>query len=261
MSTIVATKVAGVPLATVQVDITITTLATVTAWSVTRDAGSAGLVVIRSGTTPAPAALSIVDAEAPIERPMTYVLTVARAPAASEVVRTAAVTITGTVGCYLSDPYSAQAMSIDVQSWPERLYASRAVSLLVLGRGDPIVLADAHTLASGQWKLISFSDAATAQMKAILMGSGFVQLRTQPTTSIPSVYAAVLDVTEVRYSGSGTDQRRIISVDLQEIAPLPSSARDLGSTLNGLSKQGASLAALNALRPTLLQLSQMRVGA
>lgn len=259
MSTILATKVAAVPLPTIQIDLTITTTGTVTAWSVTRDAGAAGLVVIRSGTTPAPAALSIIDAEAPIERAMTYVLTVARG-AAQEVTRSNAVTITGTVGCYVSDPYSAQAMAAEILSWPDRAYAARSAVLVVLGRPDPIVLSDVHSYASGKWTLITRTDAATAQLKSIIMASGFVQLRTQPTSSIPSVYAAVLDVVESRYSGDGADQRRLTGVELQEIAPLPASARDLGSTLNGLSKQAATLTALAALRPSLLQVSQMRVG-
>lgn len=259
MSSVTATVVAAAPLAWLQVDVVVDNPGTVTAWSVTRVAAPLAEVVIRLGTTHSGAA-SYEDREAPLAVAITYRLNLTRAGGALEQYVSNVVSLAGTVGCFLSDPYTGQVMAIEVQAWPQRRYVSRSVSLEVIARADPVGLSDVHTWADGTWTLLTRDDAATEKMLAILTASGIAQLRTQPTTSIRSVYALTGDIGETRLTGSGTDARRLTDVELQEIAPIPAAARNLASTLLGLSTLADTLGGLALVRPTLLQLSQIHTG-
>lgn len=259
MTTIAATVVLDAPLPWLQVDVVLDNPGTVTAWTVTRVGPPLLEVVIRIGTTHTGAA-SYEDREAALGVAITYRLNLTRTGGAQEQYVSNVVQIGGTVGCFLSDPYTNQVMAIEVQAWPQRRYASRSVSLEVIARPDPVGLSDVHTWADGTWSLLTRSDAATQQMLDILMASGIAQLRTQPTSSIRSVYGLVGDIAETRVTGSGADARRLTDVDLQEIAPIPAAARNLASTLLGLSTLAATLQGLSLVRPTLVQLSQIRTG-
>lgn len=256
MSSIVAALVPADPLPYVHIDIVIDAPETVTAWSVTRQSVPAN-VVVRVGTASSGAA-SILDREAPLGIPFTYRLDITRG-AASETLTSAVVSIDGTAGCFLSDPYSGKVVPINLQSWPERLSPARYEVLEILARPDPVVLSDVHTWPVGDWTLITLTDAELSALFDVLTSSGIVQLRTQPTSSIRSVYAAVGDIKEDRFTGQGSDQRRLTGVSIQEIAPIPAAARDTASTLQALSTLGATLTDLAAVRPTLLGLSQMEI--
>jgi hypothetical protein len=259
MTSIVATLIAAAPLPYIQIDVVIDNPGDVTQWTITRLAPPTADVMIRLAYSSG-GAESLEDHEAPLAVAIAYRLDVTRASGATETVQSNQVAIEGTTGCFLSDPYGGDVMAIEVQAWPERLYAARASVLEVIGRADPVGLSDVHSWAQGTWTLLTRTDAATDQMINLLGSSSIVLLRTQPTSSIKTVYAMVLDIAEARYSGSGADQRRLTDVDLQEIAPIPAMARALDSTLLGLSTLAETLQGLSQVRPTLLQLSQIRTG-
>ena len=265
MSTITATIQDDTP-PWVLLDITLTDAATTSAWSVTRTVTSTGTaVMIVDESSAATESQTLEDHECPFGVAVTYTLAVTYSDGtASESVVSDAVTITGTAGCWLSDPYGAvtAVMQVTLQAWDSRTRAARRSVLPVIGRADPVVISDLHLWGSGTWVLATLTDAATATLTSILTGSGVVLLRTQPASSIPTCYASTGDITETRYdTGSGSDQRRLISVDVQEINAIPATARPLQANLAGLATLGDTLADLADLRSTLLQLSEIRVMA
>jgi hypothetical protein len=260
-----ATVVDAVPLAHVRLDVAIDNAEAVLSWSITRDApGQTVKVYIGAACT---AAMSLVDDTAPLGVPVTYHLTVIYATSTTYV-DAAPVTITGTVGCFLTNPASGVTLPVEISTWPSRKRVARQAVLEVLGRADPVGLTDAHTTPVGLWTLLSRTDAYTDALTSLLTAQDVVILRTQPGSSIASCTALVGDVDEQRFSQAGGDQRRLFDVDVQEIAPLPATALPLNATLGGLaiypSAPGGSpittLAQLADLRVSLVALSQIETG-
>lgn len=259
-TTITAAVTQAEPVPVITLDVTIDNAAQVVAWTIYRSSASDARLPIWLGKTSS-GAYTLTDHTAPLGVPITYSMTVVYATSTTEVAA-APVTITGTTGCYLTDPATATTLPAEISTWPDRQRAARQAALEVGGRPDPVVLSDVHSTPTGTWTLISRTDAYTAALTALLTGSAVAILRTQPGSSIADVTAAVGQITEHRYTDDGADQRRLVDVEIQEIAPLPATALPLDATLGGLAVyQGVStLADLALLRPTLAQLSQIPVG-
>lgn len=258
MTTITATITAADPIPVVTVGVEITNPGAVTSWEVTRE--SAGIAVSLWLGTTSSGAMSFVDFTAPLGVPCTYRVTVTYADFTSGAASTTA-TITGTIGCYLTDPATATTIRVELASWPNRRRDARRTLVRVLARRDPVALSDVHDTPAGVWTFVTRTDAATAALVDLLTDVGIVVLRTQPGSSIATVTASVGDVNEGRYSGAGGDQRRVITAEIQEIAPLPGTTLPLDATLAGLAVyDGDTLAELAQLRPTLLALSQIITG-
>jgi hypothetical protein len=257
-ATIAAHIQAGTPIPVVAVDTTISSPETVRSWTVVRTGGGADVALYVASSSSG--AYSFVDPSAPLGVPVTYTLTVTRLDYTAETVTSAAVTITGTTGCYLTNP-AGDTLAVQLVSWPERQREPRQARLDVLNRADPVGILDVHSTPAGAWTFVTYSDAATDALTALLVRGAVAILRTQPASSIKSVTALVGTVTERRLSDSGTDQRRFLDVAVQEIAPLPATGLPLSATLGGLAVyDGDTLGELSQLRPTLLQLSQIVVG-
>lgn len=261
MTTLTATVLAADPVPHVRLDLTIDNADQVLRWSITRDAPGESVSVYLGG--PNTSALSIVDDTAPLGVPVVYHLSVVY-PTSTVYVDAGPVSITGTTGCYLTNPASGVTLRVEISTWPSRKRDARQAVLAVLDRPDPIGLTDRHSTPAGVWTLISRSDAYSADLTALLTDQAVVILRTQPDSSIVSCTALVGDIDERRYSDSGADQRRLFDVAVQEIAPLPATAFPLNATLGGLAVYGtppiATLTDLANLRPTLVQLSQIETG-
>lgn len=257
---IVATVAAASPVPVVQLNVTIDNPDQVQAWSIYRYSALDAQLPVWKGFISS-GAYSLTDYTAPLGIPVTYQMTVVY-PTSTVTVTSTAVTITGTTGCYLTNPASGITLQTEIQSWPDRTRQPRQAVLDVLGRADPVVLSDVHRIPSGTWVLVSRTDSYTASLIALLTAQALVILRTQAGSSIPNVSAAVGQIAEHRYSNVGGDQRRLIDVDLQEIAPLPATALPLNATLGGLAVyQGiTTLSQMALLRPTLQQLSEIPTG-
>jgi hypothetical protein len=254
-ATIWATVIPGSPVPVVQVDTYIGNIGNVATWSVARDQpGDSAPIFIGSRLSEA---VSFIDELAPLGVPITYRLIITYLDGSAVAVSSNTVMITGTAGCYLSNPATGAVLRVTLASWPDRARAARRALLSVLGRADPVALSDVHATPAGRWTLYTTSDADTVALVALLTAGAIVVLRTQPGSSIVSCTASVGDVTETRYSAFGGDQRRWVKVEIQEIEPLPATALPLPATLGGLADLGATLADLNALRATLLQLSMI----
>lgn len=262
-ATIYATVISGDPIPRVQVDLWIGNPGTVIGWRVDRDQPADSTPIWTGETTSG--AMSLIDHTAPLGVPITYRLTLTYADFSTVAVSAPAVTITGTVGCYLTDPATGVTLRVELATWPTRRFVGRQAVLPVLGRRDPVVLSDVHSTGEGVWTFITRTDPATAALLAVLANvMGIVVYRAQPGSSIPSVTAAIGVIEERRYSGAGDDQRRLVACEVQEIAPLPATALPLPATLGGLAtyagEAGDTLGELSQLRPTLLQLSMIVTG-
>jgi hypothetical protein len=260
VTAIVATLTPAAPVPVVTLNVTIDNPAQVVGWTIYRISAVDARLPVWLGATSS-GAYSLVDRTAPLGIPVTYELSVVYA-ASSTVVSSAPVTITDTVGCFVTNPAGGTTLPVTLVSWPDREQEPRQSALEVLGRPDPVVLSDVHSTPAGQWTFYTATDVDTAALKALLTGSAVAILRTQPGTSIPNTTAAVGKVNERRYSGKGGDQRRFVEVDIQEIAPLPATALPLDATLGGLAVYNgiSTLAQLALLRPTLQQLSEIPTG-
>jgi hypothetical protein len=228
-------------------------------WVVTRLTSDPG-VPIRAGRVFS-GALRFADYSAPLGVPVSYRFDLEWSDGRRVSVRSSDVILSGTVGCWLSNPYSRTALNITVESWPSRDSAERQTVLGIQGRGDPVVLSDVHLWPSGTWTLITRTKAELTQLYTILKTSRVVLLRTQPTSAIETVYAAVGRIVENRHTGSGADWTRRTTVEIQEIGPIPATGADFAATLQSLHDSvPGTLADMAAYRPTLLTLSQARPG-
>lgn len=196
------------------------------------------------------------DREAPFGVELTYRLTGTRAGGGTETLTTGPVTVVAP-GCWLSDQASGLVARVEVASWPDRTRASRQSVLTVLGRPDPVVISDVHTWPAGTITFLTRDQTSLDMLIRILTGSGMVLLRTQASSSLMTVYAAVGDIAETRISGDGSDWRRLIEVGWQEITPLPAAVRPAGATLQRLHDtfpDPATLAEINAAFRSLLDI-------
>jgi hypothetical protein len=122
-------------------------------------------------------------------------------------------------------------MAIEVQEWTERKTSVRRSVLEVSNRADPIVLSDVPLMPSGTWNLLTRTKSDLDELYAILGASRLVLLRTQPLSSLRTVYAAVGDWTEERvYPTDGTAWERYMNVTIQEVLPPRATARLFWST-------------------------------
>jgi len=259
MTSLTATVVAADPVPQVHLDALMDNAAQVVGWSITRTAPGETVKVYVGG--PGQSAMSVVDGTAPLGVPVTYQLTVIY-PTSTVYADAGPVTITGTVGCFLTSPATGVTLAVEISTWPSRKRTARQAVLAVLGRPDPVGVTDAHNTPLGEWTLISRSDAYTAALTDLLTDQGVVVLRTQPGSSIASCTALVGDVDETRYSTAAGDPRRLFEVEIQEIGAVPATAYPLAATLGGLAVYAGitTLAQLADLRPTLLALSQIETG-
>jgi hypothetical protein len=258
-ATIWATVVAGEPVPVIRLETYVRDAGDVLQWTVSRIAQGQPTSTIYLGTSTI-YAITLFDYLAPLGVPVQYTLTVTHLDYSTDIVWSNVVTITGTVGCYLTNPYSGATLAVELQAWPSRARAPRRALLDVLSRPDPVALSDVHSTPAGAWTFVTRTDLATATLVELLTASSFAALRSQPGSSIASVMASVGAVVENRYSSHAGDPRRLVVVEVQEIANIPGTALPLASTLLGLSTLAGTLAELSELRQTLLQLSQITTG-
>src|SRR5262249_48247325 len=151
-----AAVVPGDPIPVIRVDAWIADPQTVASWTIARDTpiGTAPVWTSYEGQ----AATTFIDETAPLNVPITYRLTVTYLDGTTVVVLSNTVIITGTAGCYLTDPRTGETMRITLMTWPARERAERQSVLAVLGRPDPVVVSDVHSWPSGTWTIYTATD-------------------------------------------------------------------------------------------------------
>lgn len=186
------------------------------------------------------------DYEAPLARPVFYVLEVLRTTGGRTEYANGPVTIPATRPV-LSNPVTGASVELAaVETWPELSYNGRTQVIPVVGRTDPVVVSDAGTLPSSQPVIRTDDVGARREVRELLMPGGVVLLRA-PEVDVEDAYLAVTEWAEQRLTNSPADVRR-----RHQLTALHASAPGIG-----LPASGDTLADLEAAVPTtLLALSQ-----
>lgn len=175
------------------------------AGSTTRTAvRGADAITVTTGT------LVLVDAEAPFGVLLTYYLTV-------DQVDTSSVTVTlSLTKAALSDAISGNSAEVVVLAWPEKRI-ERTSSVFAVG-GRNIVVSGQAGGFSGTIDLFVETDDTKNNVLDLLRDatSGIVQLRSDQSATSDGFdcYIVAQSWVEQRYSQDGTDERRIISMDV-----------------------------------------------
>ncbi|WP_194922937.1 hypothetical protein [Catenulispora pinisilvae] len=233
---------------------------TVASWTITRSAPNAEptLSTVIYATDAFPNGNSVEDHECPLGVPVTYVLDVTRKNGTVDHVESNAVMLSGTRGCWLTSTVTGVCVPVTVVSWDTRKRSARVAYLAVAGRPDPVALSDAHLWPSGTWVLRTGTREALDALTAVLL-TRLVLLRTQPASSLRTVYASVGDVSETRaYPGDGSNWVMAVQADVQEVAPIPATARQGSTTWRDVAAHWPTWAALAADMPTWQDVSEWR---
>lgn len=157
-------------------------------------------------------ALVKADAELPFGPLLTYTLTVDQLDVAT------ATTTQSLDKVALTDAISGDAAEVVISAWPERRF-ERAASVFPVG-GRNIVVSGYPGGFSGTIDVFVETDASKANVLNLLSTatSGTIQIRADQTQTSDGVDCYVVPTvwTETRYSQDGTDERRIISMDVAE---------------------------------------------
>lgn len=231
---------------------------TVASWQIERRApwstGDMNTVIYLTSTHPG--GYAIEDREAPLGVQVVYRLTVTYQDGSQFQADSDPVTITGTRGCWLTSTQSGQVMPVTVQAWTTRTRTARQAVLEVVGRPDPVVLSDVHLLPNGQWVIRTHTQAELEALTSVLLASRLVLLRTQPGSSLRTAYAAVGDIDETRlYPGDGAAWERLVTIDIQEVAPIPATAARSSVTWEQVAEQWPTWADLATDQPSWLDLA------
>lgn len=217
----------------VDVEINFTSPETVASWRVTRRGGF-GAVLLRTGETPADALFTFEDAAAPFKTNFTYELVVTRDDGTVEETSSEPVGIFGVVGCWLSDLYTGQTTRVTIVEWEEEPWLARQGVFPVAGRHSPIVVSDKHVLPNSQITFGVRTEGERVTLHSILSTNRIVLLRIEPGEYITSGAFVVGDFAYRRYSRSGTDARRYVDVQWQQIDVFAPGSWPVINTLQGL---------------------------
>ncbi|MFJ9125701.1 hypothetical protein ACIRJS_16560 [Streptomyces sp. NPDC102340] len=228
----------------------------ITSWTVTRHCPGAPALdntVIFLGDSFS-GAVTLSDNEAPWGTPVYYVWTVEYADGSTDTFTSNTISLYGPAdfgGCWITDPASGQTMRITIQEWTEREREARQSVLAVMNREDPIVLSDVHTWAHGDIVFIARSKSELYTARQILYSSRLILVRSWAGSSIEAAYMAVGNVTEARlYETDPTAWERSISVEVQDVRPLPATAADYASTWDDLAAAYATWADVDDAFPS-----------
>jgi hypothetical protein len=264
-ATVSAVVIDAAPIPFIQVNCWFGYPSEVIGWTLTRQAPGAvpAQNVVIYTQTAAQELVQVSDREAPIGIPVTYKLTVRYSSGRATTTDVSnTVIITGVTGCFLTAPQTGQTMAIEVQAWDERKTSVRRSVLEISGRTDPIVLSDVVLLPEGNWNLLTRTREQLDLLYSILSASRLVLLRTQPASSLRTVYAAVGDFTEERvYPADGTAWERYMNVTIQEVMPTPATARLFSTTWTQVSGAYATWLALAEDQPSWLDVAMWNPAA
>jgi len=218
-------------------------------------AGSTTRTTIRGADaiTATGSTLVLVDAEVPFGVQLTYYLTVDQLDVAS------ATTTVSLTGVALSDAISGDAAQVVILAWPEKR-TERTASVFAVG-GRNIVVSGQIGGFSSTIDLFTETDDSKNNVLELLTSatSGILQLRSDQSTTSDGVdcYIVATAWGEQRYSQDGSDERRIISLDVVSTTPWGPTLESSTYTLQDIADAyaGSALADLAADYTTLLDLA------
>lgn len=218
-------------------------------------AGSTTATAVRgaNGVTMTAGTLLKVDAEAPFGTLLTYRLTVD-----GIVTAIATVTLALTGGkVALTDAISGDSAEVVVLAWPEKKWDRNSSVFAVAGRN--IVVTGQASGFTGTIDLFVETDDAKQNVFSLFQAatSGIVQIRQDGTYDGVDAYLSALSYSEQRYSQDGSDERRILSLDVVETGAWAPTLESPGFTLDDIKAAyvGLTYTDLAAAYSTLLDLA------
>src|SRR5215216_141472 len=184
------------------------------------------------------------DAEAPFGVLLTYILTVDGTDSAS------ATTTLSLTRVALSDAISGGGAEVVVLSWPSKRI-ERPASVYPIG-GRNIVVSGQPGGFSSAIDLFVETDASKNNVLDLLRDatSGVIQIRSDQSITSDGVdcYVVATSWDEVRFSQDGSDERRVVSLDVAESTPWAASLESSTFTLQDIADAypGGTLADLAA---------------
>lgn len=184
-----------------------------------------------SAVTTTDTALVLIDAEQPYGVPITYVLNVS----GDDVAQTNPLTATLAGGkVALSDAVTAASAEVVVTAWPDRT-SSRVASTYVVG-GRVVVVSGPLGMPASTLELFTEAASSRDNLINLITGatSGVLLIRQPGGYKGVDGYLAVLGRAERRWSQDGSDDRRLWSLDVQEVEAWASTFRATGFTYQSL---------------------------
>jgi hypothetical protein len=217
--------------------------------------------LVRAGADDSVADVSFlrVDAELPFGVPVSYVAVVSGAEYA-----TSPVTYTLPGGkVALSDAVGGLSAEVVVRAWPERAYDRQSSTFRTGGRNVVVAGDLAGYTAAVELYLEATSTRDTLFTLLDNATEGIIQIRQPGGYDGVDSYVAVLSAAERRFSQDGTDDRRIVALDVVEVESWAPSLEARGFTLQDLADlyTGLTLADLAGDYSTLLVLAQADLSA
>ena len=171
-----------------------------------------------------------VDAEVPFGVPVTYVAVVNGVEYS-----TGATTYTLPGGkVALSDAVTGLSAEVTILAWPERQWQPRSTTFGVGGRN--VVVSGPRGQYTGTVELYVEATSSLENLYALLDGAtqGIIQVRQPGGYDGVDAYWVVVSIPERRFSQDGTDERRVIALDVVEVEPWAESLEALGYTYEDL---------------------------
>lgn len=211
---------------------------------------------LRAGASAAVADPSflVVDAELPFGAPVSYVAVVVGVEYA-----TAATTYTLPGGkVALSDAIGGQAAEVTIRAWPEKAYGRQSTTFRAGGRN--VVVSGDLVGAESAVELYVETTSSRDNVMALVVDAteGTVQLRQSGAYDGVDSYLAVREVRERRFSQDGSDERRLMMLDVAEVEPWAPTLQARGFTYADLEALyvGLTYANLASAYATYLALAQ-----
>lgn len=182
-----------------------------------------------------------VDAELPFGVPVSYVATV---NGVDYVTAPVAYTLPGGK-VVLSDAVAGLAAEVVVRAWPEKTYDRQSSTYRAGGR-NVVVAGDLAGWTGTVDVYVETTPARDAVMQLVDGATeGVVQIRQPGGYDGVDSYVAVLSVVERRFSQDGSDDRRIVTLDVVEVEPWAPALEARGFTLQDIADAYTGLTLAN----------------
>jgi len=197
------------------------------------------------------------DHEAPLARPVFYVLEVTRTDG-TVVERTGGPVTIAADHPIVSDPITGSAVVLGaVEQWPELTRDSRGSTIAVAGRPDPVVITGPIAFPSSSPILRTDTWGDLLALRALLATGQVLQIRA-PETGVEDAYLGVSKHVEARITNRADDLRRRHSLESQHVAMPQPDRPAVADTLQDIADAfpaPLTLTDISVTYPTLLALA------
>lgn len=225
-------------------------------WTLYRDALDGDRVPVRGyvSRTDLPDVVAY-DYEAPLARPVFYVVVVTRTDLTRSEWAAGPVQLDATHPV-MSNPLTGDHVTLSaVEAWPELAYSGRSQVIPVIGRAAPVVVSDSATTPSSQ-PILRTDTLPMRRTVRDMLTTGQVVLLRAPEPDVEDTYLVATEWSEVRVTTSAADVRRRHQLTATHVEPPSLELASPGDTLADLAAAvPTTLLDLSAMFPTLLDVA------